>query len=44
MGYYERPEYEVIISEKPFELRKYEEFFMVTYFSKDDPNLSLIHI
>ena len=38
MGYYERPEYDVLLSEKPFELRKYKEFIMVTYFSKEDPN------
>ncbi|NBG88845.1 SOUL family heme-binding protein [Isachenkonia alkalipeptolytica] len=40
MGYYERPEYEVLLSDKPFELRDYKEFFMVTYFSKEDPNSS----
>jgi len=40
MGYYERPEYEVMLTDKPFELRDYKEFFMVTYFSKEDPNSS----
>ena len=40
MGYYERPEYEVVLADKPFELRRYKEFFMLTYFSEEDPNSS----
>ena len=40
MGYYERPEYEVVLTDKPFKLRDYKKFFMVTYFSKEDPKSS----
>lgn len=39
MGYYERPRYEVIKQEKPFELRAYEDFHIVKYKDSEDPNL-----
>lgn len=40
MSYYERPEFKVIIEEKPFELRHYEPFYVVTYSDKEDANLN----
>lgn len=31
MAYYERPDYDVILKEKPYEIRAYAPFYMVTY-------------
>lgn len=39
MSYYERPEFKVIIQEKPFEVRYYEPFYTVTYSDEDDKSL-----
>jgi hypothetical protein len=39
MAKYERPEYEVILSEPPFELRQYDEFVIVEYDNEADPNI-----
>ena len=37
MGVYETPEYEVVLKEKPFEIRRYSDFLMVEYNNEDDP-------
>lgn len=38
MGRYEHPEYQVILTETPYELRKYETFTVVEYSNDADPN------
>lgn len=38
MSKYERPEYEVILSEDPFELREYKDFYIVEYDNEGDPD------
>lgn len=40
MSKYERPEYEVVVSEEPFELRKYKDFYIVEYDNQDDPDIN----
>jgi hypothetical protein len=37
MGKYETPEYEVILKEQPFEIRRYADFLMVEYENEEDP-------
>jgi len=39
MSKYEQPEYKVILSEPPFELRQYEEFVIVEYNNEADPEI-----
>lgn len=39
MGYFERPQYKVLKQEKPFELRVYEDFYIVRYKDSEDPAL-----
>ncbi|WP_028829632.1 SOUL family heme-binding protein [Proteocatella sphenisci] len=39
MAKYERPEYKVILSQPPFELRQYEEFVIVEYNNEADPEI-----
>lgn len=39
MSKYERPEYEVVRSEEPFELRKYKDFYIVEYDNQNDPDI-----
>ena len=39
MSKYERPEYEVVLSEEPFELRKYKDFYIVEYDNENDPDI-----
>jgi len=36
---YERPEYEVLLSEKSFELRQYNDFYIVEYDNESDPDI-----
>ncbi len=37
MGAYETPEYEVVLQERPFEIRQYSDFLMVEYENDSDP-------
>jgi effector-binding domain-containing protein len=37
MGFYETPEYEVLLKERSFELRRYDDFLMVEYENEADP-------
>lgn len=37
MGLYETPEYEVVMKEEPFEIRRYADFLMVEYENEEDP-------
>lgn len=39
MSKYERPEYKVILSEPPFEIRLYEAFWIVEYSNEADPDI-----
>lgn len=39
MGKYETLEYELITKEKAFELRKYDDFYIVEYDNQADPNI-----
>jgi len=39
MAKYERPEYDVVLSESPFEMRKYKDFYIVEYSNSDDPEI-----
>lgn len=39
MSKYERPEYEMVQSEPPFELREYKDFYIVEYDNKNDPGI-----
>ena len=39
MSKYERPEYKVILSEPPFEIRLYEAFWIVEYSNEEDPDI-----
>lgn len=39
MSIYERPEYKVILSEPPFEIRLYESFWIVEYSNETDPDI-----
>ena len=39
MSYYERPEFKVILKEKPFEVRQYEPFYAVTYSYEEDKTM-----
>lgn len=38
MGKYESPEYEVVLKEDSFELRRYASFYVVEYDNEEDPN------
>ena len=40
MAKYERPEYTVLLSEEPFELREYRDFYIVEYDNANDPDVS----
>ncbi|MDW7671959.1 MAG: heme-binding protein [Bacillota bacterium] len=37
MGFYETPEYEVVLKDSPFEIRRYSDFLMVEYENEEDP-------
>ena len=37
LGKYETPEYEVLVKEKPFEIRHYADFLVVEYENEEDP-------
>ena len=39
MAKYERPEYTVLLSEEPFELREYRDFYIVEYDNAADPDV-----
>ena len=39
MAKYERPEYTVLLSEDPFELREYRDFYIVEYDNAADPDV-----
>ncbi len=39
MAKYERPEYTVLLSEEPFELREYRDFYIVEYDNAADPGV-----
>jgi hypothetical protein len=39
MSKYERPEYDVVLSESPFELREYKDFYIVEYSNDRDPDI-----
>lgn len=39
MSRYETPDYEVVVTEGPYEIRKYADFFMMEYKNKQDPSL-----
>lgn len=40
MGKYETPEYEVVMKEEAFELRKYVDFYIVEYENSEDPDVN----
>ena len=40
MSKYETPDYEVVIKEDQYEIRKYEEFFIVEYENLNDPEIN----
>ena len=39
MAKYERPAYTVLLSEYPFELREYRDFYVVEYANAADPDV-----
>lgn len=39
MSKYETPNYDVLVKEKEFEIRKYADFFIVEYENKNDPEI-----
>lgn len=39
MGHYESPDYDLISKEDPFELRKYQSFYLVEYSNDTDPDM-----
>ncbi|NTW70963.1 MAG: heme-binding protein [Eubacteriaceae bacterium] len=39
MARYERPKFEVILTESSFELRKYKDFYIVEYSNENDPEI-----
>lgn len=40
MSKYETPIYEVVTTEEPFEIRRYERFYIVEYDNVNDPNIN----
>lgn len=39
MSHYESPDYELVLQEEPFELRKYAPFYLVEYDNDQDPDI-----